>query len=134
MSLKLVDKAAAKTEMDKHKITIQDLYLKEDRTLKEIMDIMAGSYDFVATKTQYERHFRKWGFRKNVNPSVWKFINHRQSKRKRAGKESDVYIDGVLVPKDKIRKEIGRNSVSTIEKYRRGNPPYNRSIPMTKPG
>lgn len=43
------NKATAESEWDKHKTMIQDLYLREDKTLKEVMDIMANSYNFVAT-------------------------------------------------------------------------------------
>ena len=44
-----------------------------------------------------------------------------------------MYIDGVLVPKEKIQKETARNFVSTIERYQQGNSPYNIGIPLTKP-
>jgi hypothetical protein len=60
--------------------------------------------------------------------SEWQAVAHRLSKRKRAGKESDVYIGGIYVRKEKIRKETSRNAESTTEKYRQGNPPYKRSF------
>ena len=48
------------------------------------------------------------------------------SQRKREGKESDLYVDGVLVPKSKVQKETSRNCFfSLAEQYAEGNPPDN---------
>ena len=42
-------------------------------------------------------------------------------KRKRDGKESNLYIDGVLVPQKKLRKEVSRHNFPTIqERYGQG--------------
>jgi Clr5 domain len=94
--------------------------------LKEVKDIMANTYDFQATyggiqdlslgltditlrKSQYERHFKEWRFRKHLKKEEWAAVEHRLLKRKRALKESVVYVDGILLPPKKLRKEISRN-------------------------
>jgi hypothetical protein len=59
-------------------------------------------------KSQYERHFAKWGFRKNIAESDWIQIGRQIEERKRVGKDSDVYRNGVIIPRDKIRKSIAR--------------------------
>lgn len=67
-----------------HKAAIERLYLAEDKTLKDVMDTMETSHNFQATyvkehklssesltdvlssKSQYERQFKSWKFRKNL--------------------------------------------------------------------
>jgi hypothetical protein len=61
--------------------------------------------EFIDSKAQYERQFNKWNFRKNRKNPEWKFVHHRIEKRKRCGKESDLFIDGVLTSTKKVRKE-----------------------------
>lgn len=49
----------------------------------------------------------------------WKFVKHRKDKRKREnGKESEVYIDGILCPPKRVKYETGRQAFeSTIVKF-----------------
>jgi hypothetical protein len=76
----------------------------------------------VDSKAQYERQFKKWKFRKHRKHLEWKFVHHRIEKRKRGGKESNLYIGGVLIPKKKIRKETSRHNFPTLqERYGQGN-------------
>lgn len=52
----------------------------------------------------------------------WKFVKYRKAKRKREnGKESEVYIDGILCPSKKVKYEIGRQAFeSTIARFTSG--------------
>jgi selenocysteine-specific translation elongation factor len=73
------------------------------------------------SKSQYERHFKKWEFRKNLKNQEWRDVHVHLSKRKRDGKESDLYVDGILVPSKEIQKETSRNCfVSLLEQHARG--------------
>jgi hypothetical protein len=75
----------------------------------------------VDSKAQYERQFKKWKFRKNRKQPEWKFVHHRIEKRKRGGRESNLYISGVLIPKGTVRKETSRHNLPTIqERYGQG--------------
>lgn len=39
----------------------------------------------------------------------WKFVKHRKEKGKQEnGKESEVYINGILCPSKRVKYEIGR--------------------------
>ena len=77
--------------------------------------------DSVDSKAQYERQFKKWKFRKNRTHRDWELAAPIINKRKRSGKETNLYIDGVLIPPTKIRKEISRYNFPTIqERYGRG--------------
>ncbi|KAF2817365.1 ankyrin [Mytilinidion resinicola] len=101
-----------------HKETIEDLYLSKNQPLKQVMDFM-DTINFKATKGQYERQFKKWQLKKYSKSDQWKAIGHKLQKRKREGKESEVYLDGELVPPQKVMKAVARpsNHVSFIEKF-----------------
>ncbi|KAH8648060.1 Clr5 domain-containing protein, partial [Tricladium varicosporioides] len=98
-----------------HKVEIQQHYLSEDKTLAEVMEFMKNEYGFSPSKNQYERQFRKWKFSKYQKKKNWKEAGRLIQKRKREGKESKLYVDGVLVPKKKICKELSRHGFTTIQ-------------------
>ena len=140
MSLVPVNGTPEDAEWDAQKSTIQKLYISEDRSLEAVKEIMASSHHFcaryymswrrpkwtiadVSSKSQYERHFKQWKMRKNLKSHEWKAVHHHTSKRKHSGKESDLYVDGVLIPNKKVRKETLRNSfTSTFERVAQGSP------------
>jgi hypothetical protein len=66
------------------------------------------------SKAQYEKQFKEWGFQKNRTKKDWKIVSQKIGLRKRAAKESDVYLDGQLVPTKKLRKEISRQGYMTF--------------------
>jgi hypothetical protein len=51
--------------------------------------------------------------RKNLKTSEWKYVAHRVQKRKRDGRESDVYINETRLPPKKVKKEVSRHSIPT---------------------
>lgn len=56
----------------------------------------------------------EWGFRKKRTKEDWQIIGRKVDERKRAGKESNVYVDGVLIPSKRLRKEISRQGYITV--------------------
>jgi hypothetical protein len=72
-------------------------------------------------KTQYEKQFKDWGFQKNRTKQDWKDIGQKIGARKRMAKESNIYLDGQLVPTKKLRKEISRQAHMTVyEQFHQG--------------
>jgi hypothetical protein len=70
-------------------------------------------------KAQYEKQFKEWGFQKKKTKEDWKIMSQKIELRKRTAKESDIYLDGQLVPKKKLRKEISRQGYMTFaEQYK----------------
>jgi hypothetical protein len=67
------------------------------------------------SKSQYDLQFKKWNLRKNLNKNAWKFIHCRLEKRKCQGKESEIYFNNVLVPNKKVKKEISRHVLPTLQ-------------------
>ncbi|KAL1635207.1 hypothetical protein SLS58_010377 [Diplodia intermedia] len=91
-----------------HKEIIRYLYLVKGMTRQDVMSKMEDDYEFRASAGQYERQFKKWGFRKNLTPSEWQLVSRRIDKRKRDGKETDLKIHGIRVPPKKVDKAISR--------------------------
>lgn len=61
-----------------------------------------------ASKAQYIRRFKKWGYQKNSNHENWKAITREVRKRKLRGKDSEVYIKNRHISDQKLRKEMSR--------------------------
>lgn len=114
-----------------YKEEIQFLYLTENKSREEVMAAMEKTHGFQArfadhrpsivclirfadwcnSKAQYIRKFKQWGFKKNSTDAKWKFIARKLQKRDLEGKESDTYLDGRLVPRKKVKKEVSRHSL-----------------------
>lgn len=74
------------------------------------------------SKAQYERRLGKWGFVKKTTKGSWQIGSHKIEKRKKEGKDTLVYRDGVLVPPDKVTKEISRQGrLTTLESLQMAN-------------
>jgi hypothetical protein len=61
------------------------------------------------SKNEYQTAFKMWGFRKHLCESEWKFIGHRIKKRKLDKKETEVYLNDVLIKPERIKKELSRH-------------------------
>ncbi|KAJ5953801.1 hypothetical protein N7501_008080 [Penicillium viridicatum] len=120
-----MSKTSDHTEWEPHKAQIEQIYLHEGKTQRELSRIMEKTYGFRKTKPQYEKAFERWNFKKyQMTSERWKFVKHRKEKRKREnGKQSEVYIDGILCPSKRVKYEIGRQAFeSTIAKFTSGRP------------
>jgi hypothetical protein len=59
-------------------------------------------------KAQYEKRLRAWGLTKNYSKATWEIVARKVNKRKQDNKDSDVHIDGQLVPAKKLKKALQR--------------------------
>lgn len=67
---------------------------------------------------QYQRQFRKWGLSKSLQSSAinWNFIGQRTEKRKiHQHKDSEVHVNGVLLPPQKLKRAKYREAYTTSE-------------------
>ncbi|KAK7718268.1 hypothetical protein SLS63_010441 [Diaporthe eres] len=53
-------------DWSRHRPTIKRLYINERKKLKEVMDIMATDYNFVASSKMYKVRIKQWGYSKNI--------------------------------------------------------------------
>ncbi|KAH7000485.1 ankyrin repeat-containing domain protein [Ilyonectria destructans] len=97
-------------QWDAHKEQIRALYLAEDKTLDQTIEIMRERHGFSATDKQYVRKLKAWGMKKNVSSHQWKQSVSLVQKRKALGKETKLTIDGMVISAKKMKKEMGRYS------------------------
>ncbi|KAH9217664.1 ankyrin repeat-containing domain protein [Leptodontidium sp. 2 PMI_412] len=101
-------------EWERQKAIIHELYTSS--TLTVVMKIMADKHGFHATKSHYETKFAKWNWRKNLNSSDWRFVLEKKRKRAALGKESNVTLNGNLIPHKRIQKEEQRLTISQLSR------------------
>ncbi|KAG4439978.1 hypothetical protein IFR05_004552 [Cadophora sp. M221] len=99
-------------EWEGRKAIIHQLYTSS--TLAVVMKIMADKYGFCAS--QYETKFAKWNWRKNLNSEDWRFVLEKKRKRAALGKETNVTLNGNLIPQKRIQKEEQRLTISQLNK------------------
>jgi hypothetical protein len=57
----------SKDQWEELKPIIDRLYMKENRTFRQISGILGESYGFAPTKTQFNIRLKQWGFKKNAS-------------------------------------------------------------------
>ncbi|KAI8711507.1 Clr5 domain-containing protein [Fusarium sp. LHS14.1] len=109
-------RSIAPEEWESLKAIISDLYLNQKMTLSGVMRLMEDEHGFRASKAQYVRKLKNWGMGKNSTNQKWKVAAQQVHKRKLEGKETEIVINGRLIPWKKLRKETARyaNSQSDI--------------------
>ncbi|KAJ3541783.1 hypothetical protein NM208_g4443 [Fusarium decemcellulare] len=108
MASTVATKRIPEQEWARHESTIRQLYLENDKGLQDVMEHMAGSCGFHASKSQYETRFKKWGIVKNRKRVEWKVVAQHVERRKAAGKKSDVFINGAPVSEARVQREMTR--------------------------
>ncbi|KAI5868349.1 hypothetical protein GGS23DRAFT_592128 [Durotheca rogersii] len=100
---------------EQYKSIIQKLYETDRKTLKEVKKIMEIDYKFpVMPLSTYETRLREGlGLRKKLKSSDWAVVYHRYERRRDAGRETGVYLNGTRIPWKKVWKEIRRTKART---------------------
>lgn len=98
-------------EWEVYKEEIKVLYLTKNKSREDVKTAMEENHGFHASKAQYIRKFDQWGFKKNSTDGNWKYIAHKLQKKDLEGKESDTYVNGKLMPRKKVKKEVSRHSL-----------------------
>ncbi|PGH07901.1 hypothetical protein AJ80_07941 [Polytolypa hystricis UAMH7299] len=132
MTKPVANKNLSSEAWELHKRFVES-YLSNGVLHKDLPELMARERNFHASKAQYERQLKKWNFCKYRNKDHWKAIGYHVGKRKRDGKDSDVYEDDSLLPEPKVRKEIARYT-STVDLFtKEPSPPLPDNIAIYTP-
>ncbi|KAL4798751.1 ankyrin [Aspergillus venezuelensis] len=108
----------ANQQWDLYKSEIERLYIHENKTLEVVMSYMETQYSWKRSKASYTRKLNEWRFEKNIRDVDHQWISRRVAKRKRDGKESELFINGVQVLPEMItRAKYRKGYVSTISQY-----------------
>ncbi|KAK6538551.1 hypothetical protein TWF694_010130 [Orbilia ellipsospora] len=97
------------SEWEKHREIINQLYIQEDKTLKEVWDILTTQHDLALSKKQLEHLITQWGLRKNLTADEYREIYRRIQIRAKEGKATAVYVGGVAIPPTRLNRNIQRN-------------------------
>ncbi|RSL72927.1 hypothetical protein CEP53_000938 [Fusarium sp. AF-6] len=95
-------------QWEKHKHTIRNLYISQEKKLEDVIKLMAGEHGFQPTKAQYVRKLESWGFKKNSSKEKWEHAAAVVRKRKSEGKETELQMNGKVISTKRLRKEFGR--------------------------
>ncbi|KAI1446571.1 Clr5 domain-containing protein [Annulohypoxylon stygium] len=79
-------------------------YRDQNKTLKEIMQIMQDNHQFFATVRMYKARFQKWGIEKKIKASEAVEIFRQQTARAAAGKPTVAYIRGRRIDPDRLQR------------------------------
>ncbi|APA11329.1 hypothetical protein SS1G_11575 [Sclerotinia sclerotiorum 1980 UF-70] len=99
-------------DWERQRATFTRLYTAEDKTLKEVMEIMENEHGFRATPRQYKRRIEQWKLDKNIKESDMRIILRKDLKRKHEGKKSEFKISGRDVEPQKIERFAQRKKMT----------------------
>ncbi|KAL8708675.1 MAG: hypothetical protein Q9220_006500 [cf. Caloplaca sp. 1 TL-2023] len=99
---------------DDHRDTIEQLYVKEDKSLPDVVLTMQRVHGFHATERQYRRRISAWDLDKNVKDDEMRAMIAMANARSQQGKRSVFFLRGRQVDEKKIdrfaqRKKVDRN-------------------------
>ncbi|KAL4779059.1 ankyrin repeat-containing domain protein [Aspergillus varians] len=104
----------ASTDWEQYKDEIEQLYVRENKSLRQVQDSMAEK-GFHKTwmfrsiiESQYETQFAKWNLREDKEPGATDLESfaRRVEKRKQIGETSEVFANGEQYPPEKLRKVL----------------------------
>ncbi|KAH6635852.1 Clr5 domain-containing protein [Chaetomium tenue] len=78
-----------------HQPLLKQLYLDEDRTLRDVAKILKDEYRFAPSISAYKRQFATWGWRKNSSTQVAHPVGRSTRKRQsESGKDTGLGLGG----------------------------------------
>lgn len=119
------------TQWEEHKTTIRALYIDQDKTLDDTIQSMSESHSFHATRAQFVRKLRNWGFDKNIKSGDW----HR-AMRSRSVEGTELVINGRTINSKRLKKRLGRSDFKTEDGRARTtsvSPSPSPSVSQTSP-
>ncbi|KAM7221956.1 hypothetical protein V8F06_002707 [Rhypophila decipiens] len=100
-------------EWDEYRATIQDLYLSQNLSLKEVMKRMEEEHGFKATQRMYKTRIKSWGLDKNFKESEVVELFRLQKERERQGKTATTYcIRGREVDWERVLSYVRRKGLN----------------------
>ncbi|KAK6540861.1 hypothetical protein TWF694_008244 [Orbilia ellipsospora] len=121
-------------EWNPHEIRIRSLYLEENKTVLEIIDIMKAEANFTASVAQYTHQITNvWNLRKNLSKADFDYYDSKKRQRDEEGKETRVKLCNIKMDEKALRRKRQRIHTTTIEQIEKKNNP-NKERPLTPPG
>jgi tetratricopeptide (TPR) repeat protein len=101
---------------------IEQLYVQQDRPLKDVRAYLAEHRNFLATERMFKQRLKEWGFdRKKVKAAEWRYMLRLTRQRRSEGKDSAFRINGKVIVWSNIRKHLKRKK-KTEDEFLSGGP------------
>jgi Clr5 domain len=95
---------------------IEQLYVQQDRPLKEVRAYLAEHNNFLATERMFKQRLKEWGFdRKKVKAAEWRYMLRVTRQRRNEGKDSAFRVNGKIIVWSNIRKHLKRKKKTEDE-------------------
>lgn len=95
---------------------IEQLYVQQDRPLKEVRAYLAEHRKFLATERMFKQRLKEWGFdRKKVKAAEWRHMLRVTRQRRNEGKDSAFRVNGKVIVWSNIRKHLKRKKKTEDE-------------------
>ncbi|KAF4546271.1 uncharacterized protein LTHEOB_4268 [Lasiodiplodia theobromae] len=89
-------------QWDALKDELRSLYLERDMALPAVSRLMEERHGFSARKNQYEKHFKRWKWSKNLSSEQWRQIDNMRRDRQVQGRDSVFYDRGRRIPQQQL--------------------------------
>lgn len=95
---------------------IEQLYVQQDRPLKDVRTYLAEHRNFLATERMFKQRLKEWGFdRKKVKAAEWRYMLRVTRQRRNQGKDTAFRVNGKVIVWSNIRKHLKRKKKSEDE-------------------
>ncbi|KAH6842396.1 hypothetical protein B0I37DRAFT_196622 [Chaetomium sp. MPI-CAGE-AT-0009] len=116
------------TDWEPWKDLVYTKYIVHGMELEDVLsELQRRGLD--ANKGNLESKLRNWGFRKKLQPNIWRYVEHIIRDRKTSlMKRTAVILSGRRIPQEKIKSETTRHNPPTWSRVIPSAPPEN--IPL----
>ncbi|CZR60682.1 uncharacterized protein PAC_10578 [Phialocephala subalpina] len=106
------------SDWEKHHDEIKRLYIDENKTLPETMEIMANELGFEPSLEQYKKQFKKWNWSKYVPTKEAFWMDSKATKRKREEKKDTIFdYRGQTYTKQSLQPRLQRKRNRPAETF-----------------
>ncbi|KAF1986870.1 hypothetical protein K402DRAFT_68131 [Aulographum hederae CBS 113979] len=106
-------RASRNLDWDKYKSIIQELYIEQDLSMKQLVEEMREGHKFCATQRQYIRKINSWGLNKNIKDMEMRIMYRKQLQRRSSeGKETSFRVHGREMDSRKLDRFVQRKANS----------------------
>lgn len=116
-------KALTDSDWQRIRPVLEELYLDEDKSLKDTMVELKRRHNFDATIMQYKKRINRWGWSKNLKQHEVEHILGIQAQRKARGKLTEFTLHGRWVDMQEVFRYQRRKGLATsvaISNYNSG--------------
>ncbi|KAJ9606042.1 hypothetical protein H2200_009891 [Cladophialophora chaetospira] len=105
----------SKEQWQEHKELIRQLYVIQRVPLKQISRHLEETYSFRASKAQYDRRLKEWGFSKNIKAFVSQAIENSLQRQDLDSTTAVVVANGVPMSPRRLKRVLRRHNLPTLE-------------------